>query len=190
MKCPYCKQEIDADSCFCDQCGKPLMFCPECRQPKRGTECPACGETLISAAKFHSAGRRPAPAAAPAKPTIAPVPNPVPPVAKAAPAAEPAAQSAPAAAPVPMFLSGGGLHIELKAGPFGRTSGIFPEFSFCNYVSGRHGEFRCAGGNWEIVDYGSTNGTFVNGVKLIPNVPAAIKRGDVVKIATLTFTVQ
>lgn len=178
MKCPYCKQEIDADSCFCDQCGKPLMFCPECRQPKRGTECPACGETLIPAVRFHSAGPCTAPAAAP-------IPPPAPQVAKAAPVAEPI--EAPAS---PVYLSGGGLRIELKAGPFGRTSGIFPEFSFCNYVSGRHGEFRCAGGNWEIVDYGSTNGTFVNGVKLIPNVPAAIKRGDVVKIATLTFNVQ
>lgn len=179
MKCPYCKQEIDADSCFCDQCGKPLMFCPECRQPKRGTECPACGETLIAAAQFHSLGTGRDKASAPAKPVVAPVPPPT------SRAAEPAA--APAA---PMCLSGGGLHIELKAGPFGRTGGIFPEFSFCNYVSGRHGEFRGAGESWEIVDYGSTNGTFVNGVKLSPNVPAAIKRGDTVKIATLTFTVQ
>lgn len=173
MRCPYCKQEIEADSCFCDQCGKPLMFCPKCRQPKRGTECPACGETLIaaSAAKAFDVGSAPITS-----------PGVVPTQGLAGKSAE--------RAETPMCLSGGGLHIELKAGPFGRTSGIFPEFSFCNYVSGRHGEFRGAGESWEIVDYGSTNGTFVNGVKLSPNVPAAIRRGDTVKIATLTFTVQ
>lgn len=55
MKCPYCKTNIDDDSHFCDQCGKALNFCPECQQPKRGTECPTCGADLVSASEFFNA---------------------------------------------------------------------------------------------------------------------------------------
>lgn len=52
MKCPFCQGVIDDDSRYCDLCGKHLMFCPECRQPKKGTSCPRCGELLISAEEF------------------------------------------------------------------------------------------------------------------------------------------
>lgn len=52
MKCPFCQGVIDDDSRYCDLCGKHLMFCPECRQPKKGTSCPRCGELLVSAEEF------------------------------------------------------------------------------------------------------------------------------------------
>lgn len=54
IKCPYCKNEIPDDSRYCDQCGKAVMYCPECGVPKKGTECAACGETLVSAEQFRS----------------------------------------------------------------------------------------------------------------------------------------
>ncbi len=59
MKCPFCKAVIDDDSWFCDQCGKELKFCPECRQPKRGTECAACGADLVSAKVFFNPPKAP-----------------------------------------------------------------------------------------------------------------------------------
>ena len=43
IQCPDCRQIIPEDSAFCDQCGKELKWCPECKRPKRGTECPVCG---------------------------------------------------------------------------------------------------------------------------------------------------
>ena len=52
--CPNCQAEIDSDSKFCDQCGKELMYCPECKELKRGTECPRCGEDLVPARVFLS----------------------------------------------------------------------------------------------------------------------------------------
>ena len=52
MKCPFCQGMIDDDSRYCDLCGKHLMFCPECRQPKKGISCPRCGELLVSAEEF------------------------------------------------------------------------------------------------------------------------------------------
>ena len=70
MKCPFCKAVIDDDSWFCDQCGKELKFCPECRQPKRGTECPACGADLVSAAAFFTTKPDPQPEPKPSTPTV------------------------------------------------------------------------------------------------------------------------
>lgn len=161
MKCPFCKATIDDDSWFCDQCGKELKFCPECRQPKRGTECPACGTDLVSAEVFFTP-----------QPSEKPGPQPEP---KAA---------------VPTVLEGGGLRLTLKEGVFGRTTGIYPEFGSQIYISGRHGELRCVEGQWQLRDLGSHNGTFVNGVKLNPNVWTDLHPGDQLKIATTLLTVK
>ena len=147
MKCPYCKALIDDDSWFCDQCGKELKFCPECRQPKRGTECPACGTDLIPAKAFFKREE-------------------------------------------PAWLEGDGFKLALKEGVFGRTTGIYPEFSNQIYISGRHGELRCLEGQWQIRDLGSHNGTFVNGMKLSANVWTDLHLGDQLKIATTHLTVK
>ena len=52
MKCPYCQNIIDDDSRWCDQCGKELMFCPSCREPRKGRTCPRGGEDLVGADQF------------------------------------------------------------------------------------------------------------------------------------------
>ena len=146
MKCPHCKEIIDDDSHFCDLCGKELRFCPECRQPKRGTECPACGANLVSAKEFFATG--------------------------------------------PTLLEGDGFKLSLKEGVFGRTTGIYPEFSTQIYISGRHGELRCVNGQWQIKDLGSHNGTFLNGVKLAPDTWTDLHLDDKLKIATTHLTVK
>ena len=161
MKCPYCKEVIDDDSWFCDQCGKELKFCPECRQPKRGTECPACGADLVSAKDYHTP-----------KPSGQAQKN------------ETSAQAA------PTLLEGDGFRLSLKEGVFGRTTGIYPEFSNQIYISGKHGELRCEHGQWQIRDLGSHNGTFLNGIKLAANVWTDLHLGDLVKIATTHLTVK
>lgn len=157
MKCPYCKETIDDDSWFCDQCGKEIKFCPECRQPKRGTECAACGADLVSAKTFFT-------------------PKPAP---------EKKQEAA-----TPMTLEGEGFKLTLKEGVFGRTTGIYPEFSSQIYISGRHGELRYEKGQWQIRDLGSHNGTFVNGKKLAPNGWYDLNIGDILKIATTLLTVK
>ena len=170
MKCPFCKAIIDNDSWFCDQCGKELKFCPECRQPKRGTECPACGADLISAETFFNPQKDKASntslnGAEPGEATRQSNPN-------------------------PTFLKGDGLKLTLKEGIFGRTMGIYPELGTQIYISGRHGELRCIDGQWQIRDLGSRNGTFVNNVKLSPNVWTDLHIGDILKIATTLLTVK
>lgn len=186
MKCPYCKEIVDDDSLYCDQCGKEFYFCPECRVPKRGTECPVCGSTLIDGLSFF----KPAATVQPQPVQPRPVqPQPARPV-QPRPADIPQGTAVSPQSVKPSTLSGSGMQITLKAGPFGRTSGVYPEFSTSGYVSGRHGEFIETPDGWNVLDYGSTNGTFVNGVRIAPGVQTPLKRGDSLKIATLTFTVQ
>lgn len=145
IQCPECRQMIPDDSIFCDQCGKELKWCPECKRPKRGVECPVCGSDLVSA---H----------------------------------EPA--------PAPSALVGNGWKLPLKEGPFGRIGGIWPELASCQYVSGNHGIMSMSSGTWTVTDNGSTNGTFINGLRIPAGGRSAIKKGDVVRIATLDFTVE
>ena len=183
MKCPFCQGVIDDDSRYCDLCGKHLMFCPECRQPKKGTSCPRCGELLVSAEEFfaaHNQGEASVQTAAP----------------KSAGQAE-------SAGPKPsekidfsqifdalLTLKGEDMTLYVKEGEFGRNGGIFPELGSYKYVSGRHGKLAFEDGEWKICDLGSTNGTAIDGVKLEKDKWYPLRKGQKLKIATLKFTVE
>lgn len=51
-------------------------------------------------------------------------------------------------------------------------------------ASRHHAELRRAGDRWQIVDLGSTNGTFVGGVRLAPNVARPLRPGEIVTIGS------
>ena len=170
IQCPECRNMIPDDSAFCDQCGKELKWCPECKRPKRGTECPVCGSDLIPGRKWLEGG-----AGAPAG--------------VGAPASD-AVQGTAAYASAASALVGNGWRLTLQPGQFGRAGGIWPELGTCPYVSGRHGTISGDAGNWNITDIGSTNGTFVDGVRLQTGVATPLKKGARVRIATLDFTVE
>lgn len=183
MKCPFCQGVIDDDSRYCDLCGKHLMFCPECRQPKKGTSCPRCGELQVSAEEFfaaHNQGEASVQTAAP----------------KSAGQAE-------SAGPKPsekidfsqifdalLTLKGEDMTLYVKEGEFGRSGGIFPELGSYKYVSGRHGKLAFEDGEWKICDLGSTNGTAIDGVRLEKDKWYTLRKGQKLKIATLKFTVE
>ncbi len=86
-----------------------------------------------------------------------------------------------------LYLTAADVRIELREGIFGRTQGVYPEFSGDRYVSGRHGEFRINNGVWQIRDLGSTNGTFVGGRRLAPDVWTDLAAGIEVKIAVKSY---
>lgn len=89
-----------------------------------------------------------------------------------------------------LSLSGEGLSLPVCEGEFGRRGGIWPALSSFQYVSGIHGRIARDGQSWTITDLGSTNGTTVNGRQLQKDVPCPFKQGDVIEIATSTFTVK
>ena len=73
----------------------------------------------------------------------------------------------------------------------GRLGCYAQAFAGQGYVSGTHARLQYnASGQFEVVDLGSTNGTFVNGQQLAPNMPRVVNVGDIVKFANLEFAVQ
>ena len=202
MKCPFCKETIDDDSYYCDQCGKELHFCPDCGKPKQGTTCPACGADLVSGTVFFlKKPQATQPAAAPSSPwptnpttSYQPSPAPqAPPMPQGTAVQTPQMPQGTAMAappkPMPQFIQGNGWNLPLKEGVFGRTQGIYGEFSTQQYISGRHGQFRMMNGQWQVLDFGSTNGTFLNGQRLAPNNWYDLNLGDQLKIATTNFII-
>lgn len=189
IQCPDCRNMIPDDSAFCDQCGKELKWCPECKRPKRGTECPVCGSGLVPGRKYLAG------LAAQQEPAQAASQGP----ADGQPAQTGDGQSSPevhaqkpqdTAARPATALVGNGWRLVLKDGDFGRRGGIWPELGSCQYVSGDHGKIISSPSGWLICDLGSTNGTQVNGRKLSTGVAAPLNIGDRVRIATLDFVVE
>lgn len=153
ITCPYCREHIPDDCWYCDQCGHELMFCPECKAPKKGTSCPACGETLVNAELFYTTQTNNSNTLdkASGKGTL--------------------------------YLNGMGIHQELIQGEFGRIGGAYPNFSELQYISRKHGKFEFMDGKWYVMDLGSTNGTQLNGKPLVPNKFYHISSGDKITIA-------
>lgn len=58
-----------------------------------------------------------------------------------------------------------------------------------NSISRVHTRFCFKNGNMVIVDMNSTNGTFLNGVKLVPNQDSILKSGDLIRMADEEFRV-
>ncbi len=202
IQCPECRQMIPDDSAFCDQCGKELKWCPECKRPKRGTECPVCGSDLIPGRKWlagDATGQAGAEggAAPEAAATLGTLRGGTAPAVgssgreTAEGAVSPSApQPTATSAAGPAALVGNGWRLKLGNGAFGRSGGIWPELASCQYVSGSHGIISGCPGAWTISDRGSTNGTFINGRKLATGETCPLKPGDKVRIATLDFIVE
>ena len=46
--CPTCKEEIDDDSRYCDQCGQALLYCNQCGRVGVGRRCTYCGGLMVA----------------------------------------------------------------------------------------------------------------------------------------------
>ena len=55
-------------------------------------------------------------------------------------------------------------------------------------VSSHHAQIRPEGQGYEIIDLGSSNGTFVNEQPLVPNLPRFLHTGDQIRIGDASFT--
>ena len=214
IQCPECRKMIPDDSAYCDQCGKELKWCPQCKRPKRGTECPLCGSVLVPGRQYLGGGsgvsggsgasgvsgggaaggfggsggasRGGAPfGGASGGGAAGGLGSSVGASRGGAPFGSTAGASG--GGIVPTALVGNGWRLILQEGPFGRTGGIWPELASCRYVSGNHGRISKTAAGWQVEDCGSTNGTFINGVRVQKQ---TLKRGDILRIATLDFTLE
>lgn len=201
IQCPSCRAMIPDDSAFCDQCGTELMWCPECKRPKpnRGRECPVCGSDLIPG-KIYLNNGVPQPNATSQHGISSATNDFTSPQAKFIPPQPVETQQHQTSAPQGTVVNGGpseptkiignGWTLTLREGQFGRTSGIYPEFASCKYISGNHGKFMHNASGWMVIDNGSTNGTYINDVKLAPGTATPLHIGDKLTIATIDFDVQ
>ena len=221
--CPKCKQLIEDDSWFCDQCGTELMVCPSCRTIKRGMTCNQCGTKLVTAKAFaQNGGSVKDPTTPPVgntqnvgpspTPNVNPNPNPQPhtgfvgqqtpnigqPIADTNSdrtmrpgATPPPPPRQPQAKPGHLVCQNPPIRLGIGDGAIiGRRGSYAQTFAGQGYVSGNHARLQYnASGQFEIVDLGSTNGTFVNGRQLAPNMPRVVNVGDIVKFANLEFAV-
>lgn len=235
--CPKCKQLIEDDSWFCDQCGTELMVCPSCRIIKRGMTCNQCGTKLVTAKAFaqnggsvkdpttppvgntQNVGPSPTPnvnqnpnsqphtgfvgqhtpnTGQPIQNTWQQVVTPGQPIADTNSdrtmrpgATPPPPPRQPQAKPGHLVCQNPPIRLGIGDGAIiGRRGSYAQTFAGQGYVSGNHARLQYnASGQFEIVDLGSTNGTFVNGQQLAPNMPRVVNVGDIVKFANLEFAV-
>ena len=162
VNCPKCRVEIESDSYYCDQCGVELYICPQCHVFGKGKRCTQCGQPLVSAANQ---------VVSPVHPSTSSVNSSASSVSPAPSEPEKTMRPGVSVPPLPVRLVCSAAGIRLGLGNGARLQ-------------------KSASGQWEIVDLDSTNGTFVNGNRLSPNVPAVFSIGDIVRIANLDFKVE
>jgi len=200
MQCPSCKENIDDDSRYCDQCGEQIFVCSSCGRPGKGKRCIFDGKEMVAAGTAQSAqpSTQQQTVQPPASPTVAPftAPSADTPVAASAPSPAPSsapASSAPSSAGEKIKLSSQSLGITIEASDgdiLGRTkgpfAGILGRFS---HISGAHCKLAKTAAGWSIEDTGSTNGTFYNNSRLAPNVPVPVQSGTSLKLADIELLI-
>ncbi|UKK52081.1 FHA domain-containing protein [Prevotella sp. E13-17] len=195
--CPNCKEEIDDDSHYCDQCGQPLAYCERCGRVGMGRRCTACGGLMISADEYQrrianngiftsSTSISYMSMSIPSNNGIGARPY----------ASPPAGMSAHPVAGIPqMVLFNDSLNIRIIAEDgaiIGRREGPYSQLlKQQKYVSGIHAQLRYkAGMGWCVADRNSSNGTKLNDHQLQPDVEMSLKNDDILTIANVNLRVK
>jgi len=173
MQCPLCKETIDDDSRYCDQCGEQILVCPVCGRPGKGKRCIFDGKGLVPAT-----GNASAPAVQPQG--VQPVQQ-----------GSGTNSGAISGDKIKLTSQIHGITIEAQDGDIiGRKNGPFSNvFGRFNYVSGTHCKIVKTAAGWHIQDMGSTNGTMYNGMKLDPNTLHPLVNGTMIKIADVELLI-
>lgn len=182
--CPSCKEEIDDDSHYCDQCGQALVYCSNCGRVGLGRRCTHCGGLMVGVDELKQRGSSQHTSAVDyasqdyAKATTTGRLN----------LTHPSMNTG---LPV-LTLYNPSLDIRIvgiNGAVIGRRQGPYVQaFEGNMYVSGVHAQlvYNSETG-WCIIDKHSSNGTKLNQHDLQPDVPMSIKSGDIVTIANINL---
>lgn len=170
--CPSCKEEIEDDSHFCDQCGQKLVYCSSCGRVGMGRRCTYCGGLMISADEKSDSPQMPVQNSIPTQNGI-PVQNGIPTLTLYNPSLD-----------IRMVGINGAI-IGRRQGPYAQM------FDGNMYISGVHAQliYKPESG-WCIIDKHSSNGTKLNQRDLLPDVAMSIKSGDIVTLANINLQVS
>jgi uncharacterized OB-fold protein len=169
LRCPVCGAIVLPEQRFCASCGAALPAAQaaapqETAAQGAGTQPPAAGAAAAEGAAAEEAVAEEAVA----------VPEPVAPAATG-----PYLEVADSGAYIPLIEQP-----ELLIGRVDDVSGIYPDVDMTPHggeeggVSRRHALLGHERGAWYIVDLDSTNGTYVNGVEIAPQVHVPVEDGD------------
>lgn len=170
--CPNCKEEIDDDSWYCDQCGQHLSFCEHCGKVGQGRRCTACGNVMLPAEEYYAKGDTQQSGPVPqVETTLSPQTT------------------------QQLILINDALGIRLtgvNGAILGRRQGPYVQsFQQYPYVSGVHAQIKFeTGKGWWIIDKHSSNGTKVNDRQLMPDIDTPLKTGDVIVLANVPMKVS
>lgn len=187
--CPTCKEEIDNDSHFCDQCGQALLFCDRCGSVGIGRRCTQCGGLMVSRDSNNAqpainnlseslqVAMNGATTGISMKEMVQPVHN------------------GPSTGAVPVLtLANDSLNIRIvgiNGAVIGRRNGPYVQFfEKHHYVSGTHAQLKYSNATgWCIADKHSSNGTKLNQRPLQPDVEMTLHNGDVLTLANINLQV-
>ncbi len=188
--CPSCKEEIEDDSHYCDQCGQELVYCGNCGRVGMGRRCTYCGGLMISAEEIHQqriAPKKDSPSDFSSLAFTS--------VNDRMQTNNPAGPNMPGRNGIPtLTLYNPSLDIRIvgiNGAIIGRRQGPYAQmFDGNKYISGVHAQliYKLDTG-WCIIDKHSSNGTKLNQRDLLPDVPMSIKSGDIVTLANINLQV-
>ena len=191
--CPSCREEIEEDSHYCDQCGQKLVYCSSCGPVGMGRRCTQCGGLMISAEEMqqkHQASKHISISMTANDLAQSLVRN------LEHPQKQPEGHDMPVMSGIPsLTLYNPTLDIRMvgvNGAVIGRKQGPYKELFVDNmYISGSHAQliYKPDTG-WCIIDKHSSNGTKLNQRDLLPDVPMSLKSGDIVTLANINLQVS
>ena len=170
--CPNCKEEIDDDSWYCDQCGQRLSFCEHCGKVGLGRRCTSCGNVMLPSEEYYAKKDTQEENPEQAETTMSP--------------SHVAQQLTLVNDALGICITGiDGAILGRRQGPYVQSLQRHP------YVSGVHAQIKYeAGTGWIVVDKHSSNGTKVNDRKLEPDVETPLQNGDTLVLANVPLKVN
>ena len=190
--CPNCKEEIDDDSHYCDQCGQALLYCNRCGRVGMGRRCTHCGGLMVTIDEYQqSVGSQTAYSMSVSAGMISQTgASQITPSERGAAVPPIGAQGLPV-----LTLYNQNLNIRIQGingAVIGRRQGPYVQYFEQNmYISGVHAQLKYNGTvGWCIVDKHSSNGTKLNQHPLQPDVEMSLKSGDIVTLANVSLQVS
>ena len=180
--CPTCKEEIDDDSRYCDQCGQALLYCNQCGRVGVGRRCTYCGGLMVAPGNDKQQATQMESVASVGYATYGSLRQ---------DDSRPGGQGG---MPV-LTLANDSLNIRIVAmngAIIGRRKGPYSQFFERHaYVSGVHAQLLYSPDKgWCVVDKHSSNGTKLNQRQIQPDVDMRLNNGDVLAIANVTLQVS
>lgn len=180
--CPTCKEEIDNDSRYCDQCGRALLYCNQCGRVGVGRRCTFCGGLMLPPGETaHTVA-----AVGLSNSTYATYGS-------IRPEISIPGNMGMENMPV-LTLANDSLNIRIVAmngAIIGRRKGPYTQFFEKQaYVSGVHAQLKYnPGTGWCVADKHSSNGTRLNQRQIQPDVDMTLNNGDILTIANVNLQV-